>query len=111
MIDYIKFGKRVKENRVKRHMTAEQFSESVGISVSFLREIERGNKKPNIENFVKIVNALGVSSDDLLCDSIDNDKPLVLNKVTEKMKSMSSEQVGLVEALVDTIIREVGRMG
>ena len=107
MINYSKFGKRVQENRLKRKLTAEQLAEKVNVSVTFMREIERGNKKPNLDNFVKIVNELGVTADDLLCDSIKKDTSLVLNKVTKGMEGLSNEQVGLIAALVDTMIKEV----
>ena len=69
---------------VERHITAEAFAESVNISISFLREIERGNKKPALDNFIKIANELGVSADELLSDSIDSAKPAVLNRITKK---------------------------
>ena len=52
-------GKRIKQLRRERHITAEAFAESVNISISFLREIERGNKKPALDNFIKIANELG----------------------------------------------------
>ena len=107
MINYSKFGKRVQENRLKRKLTAEQLAEKVNVSVTFMREIERGNKKPNLDNFVKIVNELGVTADDLLCDSIEKDTSLVLNKVTKGMEGLSNEQAGLIAALVDTMIKEV----
>ena len=45
MLHLNKLGKRIKQARKEKHMTAETFAEKVGISISFLREIERGNKK------------------------------------------------------------------
>ena len=73
-------GTRIKENRQLKHITAEKFAADVGISLPFLWEVERGNKKPSLPTFVKMANVLGVSTDDLLCDSLDGGTPKVFQK-------------------------------
>lgn len=103
-------GKRIKQLRRERHITAEAFAESVDISISFLREIERGNKKPALDNFVKIANALNVTADALLCDSVDMAKPAVLNRITQKMGTLSRNQLNMVEAIFDTMLDEFSKI-
>lgn len=44
MLDESRLGQRIKQARKAAHMTAEAFAEATDISVSFLREIERGSK-------------------------------------------------------------------
>ena len=53
MFDINKIVKRIKQARRAKHITAEAFAERIEISVSFLREIERGSKIPtqSVTNF------------------------------------------------------------
>lgn len=97
-------GKRIKEIRQLRHFTAEKFAADVDISLPFLWEVERGNKKPSLPTFVKMANVLGVSTDDLLCDSLDAGTHAQLNVITKKLEGLSKEQLKIVELSVDSIL-------
>lgn len=100
MLDVSKMGKRIKQARRARHITAKAFAEQVKISVSFLREIERGSKKPNISKFVEMANKLGVSADELLRDSVDASQPLVLQGIAQELEGLPTEQVTFIEKMV-----------
>ena len=69
-LDYIKLGKKVRIKRKSKGLTQEQLAEQSGISLSFLGHIERGSRKASLETLVSIANALGVSPDYLLQDSL-----------------------------------------
>jgi transcriptional regulator with XRE-family HTH domain len=45
-----KFGNRLKEIRLSKRLSQEQFAELLGISVDFLSLIERGINAPSFEN-------------------------------------------------------------
>lgn len=100
MFDINKMGKRIKQARRAKHITAEAFAERIEISVSFLREIERGSKRPSIAKFVEIANALEVSADDLLRDSVDVSQPLVLQGIAQELEGLPTEQVVFIEKMV-----------
>ncbi len=100
MLNSNKLGKRIKQARKEKHMTAETFAEKVGISISFLREIERGNKKPSISNFVEIANALEVSADELLKDNIHASEPLILQGIAAELEGLTPKQINLIEKVV-----------
>lgn len=100
MLDVSKMGKRIKQARRAKHITAEAFAERVEISVSFLREIERGSKKPSISKFVEMANALEVSADELLKDSIDASQPLILQGIAQELEDLPTEQVTFIEKMV-----------
>ena len=97
-------GTRIKENRQIKHITAEKFAADVDISLPFLWEVERGNKRLSLPTFVKMANVLGVSTDDLLCDSLDGGTPAQLNVITKKLEGLSKEQLKIVELSVDSIL-------
>lgn len=109
MFDDNSLGKRIKQLRRANRMTVEAFAEKVDISVSFLQEIERGNKKPSLPTFVRIANALHASSDSLLCDSIDTSVALKLEHNFNKYQSLSKEQLSLIEAVTTAMLKEFGK--
>jgi len=56
-----KFGNRLKEIRLSRRLSQEQFAELLGISVDFLSLIERGINVPSFENLEIFSTQLGLS--------------------------------------------------
>jgi len=56
-----RFGKRLRQIRRSRHLTQEEFSELVGISVDFLSLIERGINAPSFETIDKMAERLKMS--------------------------------------------------
>ncbi len=103
MLDAAKLGNRIKRARCAKHMTAEAFAEKTDLSVSFLREIERGSKKPSLAKFIEIANALEMSSDDLLKDSIHVSNPLILQGLAKELEGLSANQLSLIEKVVLTM--------
>ena len=70
---YEDLGKRVKQQRKLAQMTQEKLAEKAGISFAFVGHIERGTRKASLETLVKLANALKVSPDILLQDSLNDD--------------------------------------
>lgn len=68
---YSQLGKRIKQQRIMARMTQEKLAEAAGISLSFLGHIERGTRKASLDTVVKICNALKVSPNLLLQDSLE----------------------------------------
>jgi len=70
---YQGLGKRIRQQRTLARMTQEKLAEEAGISLSFLGHIERGTRKASLDTLVKICNALKVSPQLLLQDSLEDD--------------------------------------
>ena len=66
---YRLLGERIKMERLNKKLTQEKLAEMANLSVSFLGQIERGDRKPSLETVVKISNVLDISVDILLQDS------------------------------------------
>lgn len=60
-----KWGRRIRAFRKLKGYTQESFSKELGISVSIIGEIERGNRLPAGDLLDKIANCLKISIDDL----------------------------------------------
>lgn len=70
---YEGLGKRIRQQRNLAQMTQEKLAEAAGISLSFLGHIERGSRKASLDTLVKLCNALQVSPQLLLQDSLSTD--------------------------------------
>jgi transcriptional regulator with XRE-family HTH domain len=60
-----KWGRRIRAYRKLKGYTQESFSRELGVSVSILGEIERGNRLPAGDLLERIANSLKISVDDL----------------------------------------------
>ena len=100
MLDSVVLGKRIREARLKKKMTQEQLAERAEIGLYFLGEVERGVKSPSLKVFVAIVDALGVSADSLLRDSVNTGNVYVNNEITKRLDTLTPKQrTGAVEVL------------
>ena len=69
-LDYKAIGKRIKIARIKADLTQEHLAEAVQVSPSHMSNIETGTTRVSLTTIVTIANALSVTADDLLCDSV-----------------------------------------
>lgn len=67
------FGQRLRQIRLKRRMSQEQFAELLDISVDFLSLIERGRNAPSFETLEKIAKRLRMPVADLFV--FDRERP------------------------------------
>ena len=71
-MDFESMGTRIKDIRTKKNMTQDQLAEMIGSDRAVIARIENGNKGCSMDYFVSIANALEVSTDSLLIDSLEN---------------------------------------
>ena len=100
----INLGKRIRENRQFRHITGEQFCNEVGISQTFLWDIENGHKKPSLETLIKMVNVLQCPVEDLLCDSLKGAVYAHQHNLSKKLVGLDKEQIKFIETTIDSLI-------
>ena len=98
-------GQRIQTLRKKCKLTQEQLAEKVGIGTTYISDIERGAKFPSLSLFIKIVDALGVSSDYILRGEIEAGKNCVYDDITKKLDGLSPKQRLAVAELIDTYIK------
>ncbi|OJU09407.1 MAG: hypothetical protein BGN88_09760 [Clostridiales bacterium 43-6] len=101
----VNIGRRIREQRNKKHLTIEKFAEVVNLSAVYVGEIERNEKMPSLLTFINIINALGLSPDICLCDMVDTGKTHVFNEITEMMKDLSPEQVCYIRDMIKVTIK------
>ena len=69
-LDYQAIGIRVRRFRKEQGLTQQKLAELSDQEPSNISHIERGATKLSLPTIVKIANALGITVDDLLCDSL-----------------------------------------
>ncbi|MGG0719555.1 helix-turn-helix transcriptional regulator [Robertmurraya massiliosenegalensis] len=60
-----KWGRRIRAFRKLKGYTQESLAENLGVSVSILGEVERGNRMPTEDFLMQVAEQLKVSIDDL----------------------------------------------
>ena len=68
IIAVVKIGQRLKEQRIRRFMSQEQFAELIGISARQLVRIERNEVDPRLSTIAKIADRLDVEPSKLVDD-------------------------------------------
>ena len=69
-MDYKALGYRIRQQRKLLKMTQEDLAAASNVSTSYIGHIERGIKHCSLETIVDVCNALGVTPDTLLQDSL-----------------------------------------
>ena len=106
-MDRIAFGKRIKEARNKVRYTQEVLAEKADIAVTYLGEIERGEKTPSLEVLINIANSLGVSCDYLLRDNVTSGSVYVDADISAKLSALTYKQRVAAEAILDAYIKSL----
>ncbi len=70
-MDFEGMGTRIKDARTSKNMTQDQLAELIDSDRAVIARLENGNKRCSIEYFVSIANALEISTDSLLIDSLE----------------------------------------
>lgn len=70
VLNIILLGKRIREYRILKRMTQAELAEKVHCSPSYISYVENGSKCVSFEMFVLILDALQISANDLLCESV-----------------------------------------
>lgn len=69
-VDYEKLGKRIKRFREQKGISQDELGNLVWVNNVHISNIETGKKAPSIDLLIELANALGISTDDLLVDSL-----------------------------------------
>lgn len=102
-------GKRIRTCREQKGWTQQAFAEKVGISIAYTGMIERGEKIPKLETFIRISNVLEVSADLLLADVIKAQPFSDTSARAEVVNSLSKESRERIYDVIDTLLRHEKR--
>ena len=79
-------------------------AEYVGISVTSISNIERGANYPSFENFIKILNFIGASPNQVLSNAVDHTQATRAGDLWERMKRLDNERRELIFKVVEAML-------
>ena len=101
MFDEQLFYKRLIELRVAKDVSARDMSLSIGQSENYINAIENKRSFPSMQVFFYICDYFEISPKEFF--DFDNTNPTKLTELTEKLKSLNSEQLKLIETMIDNM--------
>lgn len=102
--DRIAFGNRLKKARKEKGLTSNALAELADTSPVYIRQIESASRVPRLKLLTKICNALSVSPDFLLADSLEKNRLEQRDEICKKLHFLSPKQVEFTNAMIDTIL-------
>lgn len=85
-MEYVKLGKNIRKYRNMRGMSQDDLGEKVGCCTSHIGMIKNGHTKPSLEILVRIANALNVTPDMLLIDSLEAPQLVYLREMEQRIE-------------------------
>jgi len=103
-LNYKAIGKRVKIARIKADMTQSTLADVLDISLSHISNIETGTTRVSLSALVCIANALSVTMDDLLYDSVIHARPQLERELQETVNECDDYELRVVKDVAHTVI-------
>ena len=99
-------GENIRKFRLVKKLRQEDLDERTGLTANYIGMVERGEKIPSLETFIKILNALGVSSDMVLADVLDTGYTVKNSMLNEKLEKLASEDRNRIYEVIDTLVKQ-----
>ncbi len=102
-VNGILLGKRIRELRQEKNISAQKLADGAGVQASFINQLEHGDKIPSFGTLIDILNTLQVSADELLYDYL-NERPtyVIKNRIAAKLENATEEQLRRIDAHITT---------
>ena len=104
-MNYESIGKNIRASRIRKNLRQEDLAELSDLSVTYIGMVERGEKIPALETFIRILNALEVSADIILADVLKVGYEVKGSLITEQLSSLSSADREKVYDVIATLIK------
>lgn len=99
-LDYAAIGMRIRGYRKKRGLTQAVLAELSDQEPSNISHIERGATKLSLPTLVSIANALDVTADDILCDSLPRVSASYEREIAELLSDCSHRELKIITGTV-----------
>lgn len=95
-------GKNIRKFRLARKLRQEDLAEKTDLTTNYIGMVERGEKIPSLETFIKIVNALGV----VLTDVLETGYTVKNSMLNEKLEKLAPEDRNRIYEVIDTLVKQ-----
>lgn len=97
-------GKNIRKYRKEKDIRQDKLAEMADLSTNYIGMIERGEKVPSLETFLKICEALDVSADMLLADTNYNGYRVKDSILSDKLNTLSEDERNKIYEIIDVMI-------
>ena len=99
-LDYQAIGIRIRRTRKEKGLTQQTLAELSNQEPSNISHIERGATKLSLPTLVNIANALDVTVDDILCDSLEQAKDSFTREITELLSDCTHRELKIITGTI-----------
>jgi len=105
-VNYAEIGNRIRIQRENFDMSREKLSELINLSVYYLGQIERGQRKMSIDTLIKVSECLHISIDYLIFERGDIDNTTIIDSL---LNGCSKKEISAIEAIIKVILPHLSR--
>lgn len=110
-VNHRQIGYRIKEVREQNHLSQAQLAEITDLSVSYISHIENAKRKASLESIIRIVNALGITVDELLAGVQMNNPAAYQTDIDILMEDCSESEKRFVYELIKISLETMHKNG
>lgn len=103
-LNYSFLGKRIREERLRLHLTQEELAEDVNISSAYLGQVERGERHITLDKLIPLSRRLGVSVDFLLSDYIQPNDDVYLSLLRQLLDGRTEQEKALAVNMIKLLL-------
>lgn len=97
-------GKNIKKKREAKSWNQEELAARTNLSTPYIGMIERGEKIPRLETFVRITNALDTTPNELLEGVVNRGFEIRMTEYTERIQKLSKKEQNKVYKILDVML-------
>ena len=94
-------GQNLFKLRKEKGFTREELAEKSNLSSNYIYGLETGTYLPGCLALIDLSNALDVTPTDLLSNYIENKENIFIQKISSKIKNLSSRDLELIQNIID----------
>ena len=101
-INYIAIGKRIRQLRIERGWSQAMLAEKSGVEPSNISHIERAATKLSLPTLVNISNALEVTLDEIVYESLIKNDHITCDVINQLLADCSTKEISAIIEIVKT---------
>ena len=105
-MDYKSIGRNIRQCREAQGITREKLAEMTELSVSYMSALERGEKLPKLDTFIRIANTLQVPSDILLANVLTVKNQIIASELSQQLGTLSKGEQARIMNVLKTMLAD-----
>ena len=97
------FGKVLRKYRIKNHLTQEQLSEELSISLKYISRIENGNNGIKTQTLIHYMNFWGITRNTIYKPFMEHPEVAKNIELSEKINDLSDEKKEFLSSVIDLL--------